>query len=439
MKKFLLPLLGLAILPAYAAGNLTLTFDVDGITNAEEIGVNVAGIEGVTASVKSCNADLKELADPAILCPNVNGNTSMDFILEIELKGLPAGTTFDGASMYAWAYNGAGGLQQYPWDEKNRNFTVELAIDNKTLVEFVDIDIAASVEEANEGAEFEESGETVSAGNPAVLEIHITSDSATNVGCFFGLETLTLNVAEGGSSGEGGEGEEPGEEPGENEGAIIIEPGFDSGYFYKGGTELQETWPYNGTFLGITGNCFLVGKWESADGEVSINATSNDTPGEGYNNNLWYFENVGFAMSGNPAATVENPYIYTFIAGEGLVIKSIHFVAEPSLTATEDQTFVYDGEEYVAEVGGQPLEMNLTDINEAEVWLGLVGYNQGVMISDLYITLVEEGSTAVKGLESVDVDAPVVFYDLQGRKVANPSKGIFIRQQGNKATKVVVK
>ena len=274
---------------------------------------------------------------------------------------------------------------------------------------------------------------TITMVNPSV-EFYVIDDSwnyyMNNAEIVLYLEEHTGNQP----------GEEPGEEPGDepSEGIKIV-PGIDTGDFYKGGSELQDPWPYTGTFLGITGNCFLVGKWESFDGELSINATSNDDPGSGYNNNLWYFENDGFAFSGNPSATVDNPYIYTFIAGEGYVIKDIHFEATPSLTATVDQIFVYEGDEYVAKVGAAPIEIDLTDINEQEVWLGLVGQNQGVMVSDLYIVLVEEGSSAVKGLESVDAEAPVVFYDLQGRKVANPSNGIFIRQQGDKTSKVVVR
>ena len=48
--------------------------------------------------------------------------------------------------------------------------------------------------------------------------------------------------------------------------------------------------------------------------------------------------------------------------------------------------------------------------------------------------------TAVSGIEEVgaDVDAPVEYYNLQGVKVANPSNGVFIKKQGNKATKVVL-
>jgi len=40
---------------------------------------------------------------------------------------------------------------------------------------------------------------------------------------------------------------------------------------------------------------------------------------------------------------------------------------------------------------------------------------------------------------SLDNNAPVVYYNLQGVQVANPSNGIYIRRQGNKSTKVLVK
>lgn len=40
---------------------------------------------------------------------------------------------------------------------------------------------------------------------------------------------------------------------------------------------------------------------------------------------------------------------------------------------------------------------------------------------------------------TVDENAPVEFYNLQGVRVANPENGLYIRRQGNKATKVFVK
>lgn len=47
------------------------------------------------------------------------------------------------------------------------------------------------------------------------------------------------------------------------------------------------------------------------------------------------------------------------------------------------------------------------------------------------------------GIENIAIDndenAPVEYFNLQGVKVANPANGIYIRRQGNKATKVLVK
>ncbi|MDE5684401.1 MAG: hypothetical protein K2I39_09360 [Muribaculaceae bacterium] len=45
------------------------------------------------------------------------------------------------------------------------------------------------------------------------------------------------------------------------------------------------------------------------------------------------------------------------------------------------------------------------------------------------------------GIEDITVDenAPVEYYNLQGVRVENPANGLYIRRQGNKATKVLVK
>ena len=48
-------------------------------------------------------------------------------------------------------------------------------------------------------------------------------------------------------------------------------------------------------------------------------------------------------------------------------------------------------------------------------------------------------SSAVSDIIAEDADAPVVYYNLQGVRVANPSNGLYIRVQGKKATKVLVR
>lgn len=47
--------------------------------------------------------------------------------------------------------------------------------------------------------------------------------------------------------------------------------------------------------------------------------------------------------------------------------------------------------------------------------------------------------SGVRNVADFDADAPVEYFNLSGVKVANPSNGIFIRRQGSKAEKVVIK
>lgn len=47
-------------------------------------------------------------------------------------------------------------------------------------------------------------------------------------------------------------------------------------------------------------------------------------------------------------------------------------------------------------------------------------------------------SSILTAIESVEVAAPVEYYNLQGIKVENPSNGVFIKLQGSKASKVVL-
>lgn len=48
-------------------------------------------------------------------------------------------------------------------------------------------------------------------------------------------------------------------------------------------------------------------------------------------------------------------------------------------------------------------------------------------------------TTSVAGVEVADENAPVEYYDLQGRRVLNPSNGFYIRRQGSSVTKMLIK
>lgn len=48
--------------------------------------------------------------------------------------------------------------------------------------------------------------------------------------------------------------------------------------------------------------------------------------------------------------------------------------------------------------------------------------------------------TGVEDVEAdADINAPVEYFNLQGQPVANPSNGIYIRRQGSKVAKVIIR
>ena len=49
------------------------------------------------------------------------------------------------------------------------------------------------------------------------------------------------------------------------------------------------------------------------------------------------------------------------------------------------------------------------------------------------------GGAGVEFIGMDNADAPAEYYNLQGMKVNNPEKGIYIVRQGRKASKVVLK
>lgn len=72
-----------------------------------------------------------------------------------------------------------------------------------------------------------------------------------------------------------------------------------------------------------------------------------------------------------------------------------------------------------------------------------ISINQGMLklTADGDNSKLQIGEATVTGIESVvaDADAEVEYYNLQGVRVINPENGLYIRRQGNTATKVYIK
>lgn len=74
-------------------------------------------------------------------------------------------------------------------------------------------------------------------------------------------------------------------------------------------------------------------------------------------------------------------------------------------------------------------------IGSAEAYRAAPQWNAFTQIVETDFASVEAPAADTSGT----ADAPVEFYDLHGRRVSNPSGGIFIRSQGNTRTKVIVR
>lgn len=64
---------------------------------------------------------------------------------------------------------------------------------------------------------------------------------------------------------------------------------------------------------------------------------------------------------------------------------------------------------------------------------GAMGCNIAVRAGDW------ESASGIDGVEVSDNDAPVEYFDLQGRPVADPAPGVYIRRQGSKTEKVIIR
>lgn len=78
-------------------------------------------------------------------------------------------------------------------------------------------------------------------------------------------------------------------------------------------------------------------------------------------------------------------------------------------------------------------ETSIDDMNLKASFDVTVNVAGEITVATFYVDHV---SASVAGINS-DMNAPVEYFDLQGRSIAEPANGIFIKRQGSKVTKVV--
>ena len=121
-----------------------------------------------------------------------------------------------------------------------------------------------------------------------------------------------------------------------------------------------------------------------------------------------------------------------------------------SLAAAEGDYSGNQGPVYVALKGATSTLMTLSDESDSDSIMNASWVSADAQPANSYLTSsVPDGYTlsfspsnatvGVEGLEVETADEEVVFYNLGGVKVNNPSNGIYLMKKGNKVSKVVVK
>ncbi|MDE5901019.1 MAG: discoidin domain-containing protein, partial [Muribaculaceae bacterium] len=203
MKNFKRLLLAGAIFagvgsPAFAQ-ELTLSFNRTG-TDASSVTVSASGIDGVTATLNSVSHALKGSAGAvtsAILCPNVNANTSPTITFDLTVSGLPGNYSFTNIGYDIHALNGANNYQEHG-DNQVRQWNVSTKVNDQDFYTLSDIDIAAGVNPGGDRHKVWEAVVESAVKVSSTMNLTITvTKGTTNGGCFFGLSSITFSNPNG--------------------------------------------------------------------------------------------------------------------------------------------------------------------------------------------------------------------------------------------------
>lgn len=182
--------------------------------------------------------------------------------------------------------------------------------------------------------------------------------------------------------------------------------------------------------------------------EVEYTSTANKKAWEA-TNGTFVFNTVGaVGEGGNTYPKVMSGQLRLYGSSANTIT-----VAAPTGYKLKEVSFVVDqnGQEWLPTVDGtvctkEEVATQATTINcgtslataADQIVIGCGGATKHIRINSITFVLTE----AASGIEGVDVeaiDAKAEYYNLQGVRVENPAAGLYIRRQGNKVTKVIIR
>mgnify|MGYP002733068198 FL=1 len=191
-----------------------------------------------------------------------------------------------------------------------------------------------------------------------------------------------------------------------------------SGFTFEAG-EGENPWQFSD--FGMTGNAFkITGKTADAYAVSPVFDLTNRIKPISITQTFAY----------NYITVAQIPEYFTIAVREEGATEWTVLTAAPAPEAMNKWTYVDD---YAIDLGayeGKKIQIGYHYVADGTVCGGWQIKN---------ILVMGKKSSAVSDITVEDSDAPVVYYNMQGVRVANPANGLYIRVQGKKATKVLVR
>lgn len=205
-------------------------------------------------------------------------------------------------------------------------------------------------------------------------------------------------------------------------------------------------------------------------GDLFYDGTNNEYVIQGWNYGAWtvYSESAAYVdLYVNDQIGWDTLSVYAYETGVSGDDLDLPFFGWPGMTSYKEMTFsdvvyVEDGVEVNKATykvfrfpssmrmymlifnngisGDGQLQIDVQEAITADKYYYFRIWNEGTAEEPSFkYELVTELMTGVENIEVENVNAPVEYYNFQGVRVANPENGMFIRVQGGKATKVILK
>ena len=200
MKKFLLSMaLVLCTMGAMAQSTINFTFT----RNGENATVNVAGADGVTATIAATSASNAwntsgaMATDTNILCPNTNTSATSEsspITFTLTISGIDVEQIYDNVS-YTHAAVNSGGNYQPDNDIDTRHCNFILNANGSDLETKTDINIWIPAGKSEKTITFENKEIKANADGTITLKLTLYKGT-TNNGCFYGLKNIAITLVE---------------------------------------------------------------------------------------------------------------------------------------------------------------------------------------------------------------------------------------------------